>query len=315
MNKHYYATGVMYMLDIEQAFRNVCDRMEQQNVPVEGFAVMDQNATVLFEERWIQDIPRDIYSNTKSFTDLAIGIAVSMGVLSLEDSVADCFKDELPPDHSPALEAIKLKHLLTMSSGFDQRLLMYPDRRRGVGFPDYLQYLLSREVHQTPGTKYCYSSGDSILAGRMCEKATGKGLAQFLYETFFEKIGIQFPLWEHCPMGHACGASGMHLTLTEMMLLGVVYLNGGFFQSQRIVGADWVRSATAKQIDIDLGNFWGYGYGFFLKILHGGKGYRASGAFGQETIVIPNEKIVLGFQCAYGTDFSLVKQIVREEFF
>lgn len=315
MTKHYYATGVMYMLDIEQAFRNVCDRMEQQNVPVEGFAVMDQNATVLFEERWIQDIPRDIYSNTKSFTGLAIGIAVSMGVLSLEDSVADCFKDELPPDHSPALEAMKLKHLLTMSSGFDQRLLMYPDRRRGVGFPDYLQYLLSREVHQTPGTKYCYSSGDSILAGRMCEKATGKGLAQFLYETFFEKIGIQFPLWEHCPMGHACGASGMHLTLTEMMLLGVVYLNGGVFQSQRIVGADWVRSATAKQIDIDLGNFWGYGYGYFLKILHGGKGYRASGAFGQETIVIPNEKIVLGFQCAYGTDFSLVKQIVREEFF
>ena len=194
---------------------------------------------------------------------------------------------------------------------------MYPDRRKGVGFPDYLQYLLSREVHQIPGTQYCYSTGDSVFAGRMCEKATGTGLPQFLYETFFEKAGIQFPVWEHCPMGHACGGSGMHLTLTltKMMLPGVLYLNGGVCQSQQIVGADWVRSATTKQIDIDPGNFWDDGYGYFLKTLHGGKGYRASGAFGQETIVIPGEKIVLGFQCAYGTDFSPVKQIVREEFF
>lgn len=108
---------------------------------------------------------------------------------------------------------------------------MYPDRRKGVGFPDYLQYLLSREVHQIPGTQYCYSTGDSVFAGRMCEKATGTGLPQFLYETFFEKAGIQFPVWEHCPMGHACGGSGMHLTLTltKMMLPGVLYLNGGRF--------------------------------------------------------------------------------------
>ena len=104
------------------------------------------------------------------------GIAVSKGILSLDDSVADYFKDELPPNASPSLEAMKLKHLLTMSSGFDRGLLMYPDRRKGVGFPDYLQYLLSREVHQIPGTKYCYSTGDSILAGRMCEKAAGKSV-------------------------------------------------------------------------------------------------------------------------------------------
>lgn len=45
------------MLNIERAFRNVCDRIAQQNVPVEGFVVMDQNAAVLFQKRWPQDIP------------------------------------------------------------------------------------------------------------------------------------------------------------------------------------------------------------------------------------------------------------------
>lgn len=69
---------------------------------------------------------------------------------------------------------------------------MYPDRRKGVGFPDYLQYLLSREVHQIPGTQYCYSTGDSVFAGRMCEKATGTGLPQFLYETFLKRLVSSF---------------------------------------------------------------------------------------------------------------------------
>ena len=118
------------MLNIERAFRNVCDRIAQQNVPVEGFVVMDQNAAVLFQKRWTQDIPRDIYLNTKSFTGLAVGISVSMGILSLEDSVADCFKDELPPNASPALETMKPKHLLTMSSGFDRGAFDVPGSQK-----------------------------------------------------------------------------------------------------------------------------------------------------------------------------------------
>ena len=74
--------------------------------------------------------PRDIYLNTKSFTGLAVGISVSMGILSLEDSVADCFKDELPPNASPALETMKPKHLLTMSSGFDRGAFDVPGSQK-----------------------------------------------------------------------------------------------------------------------------------------------------------------------------------------
>lgn len=303
------------MPEIEKMFSSVCEQIEKQHIPVEGFAIMDRDACVLHEKRWTQDIPRDIYSNTKSFTGLAVGIAVSMGKLSVEDTVADWFDEELPKGHSPLLREMKLKHLLTMSSGFDRELLMYPDRRRGVGHPDYLNYLLSQQVLLPPGTRYCYSSGDSILAGRMCEKAVGKGLPLFLYETFFEKAGIQYPVWEHCPTGHACGASGMHLTLREMMKLGVVYLNEGTFRDQRIVDQDWARAATRKQICVPGKKPWDDGYGYFLKTFPDGKCYRASGAFGQETIVVPDRGLVLGFQCAHETDFSPVKKILDEEFF
>ena len=68
------------------------------------------------------------------------------GKLSLEDHVAEVFKDKLPSNPDPNLEKIQLKHLLCMSSGFGKALLMNEDRRPGVGAPDYEKYMMAQPV-------------------------------------------------------------------------------------------------------------------------------------------------------------------------
>lgn len=75
-----------------------------------------------------------------------------------------------------------------MSSGFNHAYLMNPDRRSGVGAPDYLRYMFSRRVEVEPGSTFCYSSADSDLAGRMLEQAAGMRLGEYLY-------GMIFPSW------------------------------------------------------------------------------------------------------------------------
>ncbi len=47
--------------------------------------------------------PRNIYSHTKSFTVTAVGLAMKRK-LSLEDHVAEVFKDKLPSNPDPNLE-------------------------------------------------------------------------------------------------------------------------------------------------------------------------------------------------------------------
>ena len=47
--------------------------------------------------------PRNIYSHTKSFTVTAVGLAMEEGKLSLEDHVAEVFKDKLPSNPDPNL--------------------------------------------------------------------------------------------------------------------------------------------------------------------------------------------------------------------
>lgn len=55
----------------------------------EGIILLDSQGNTLYEKRWIEDYPRDIYSNTKSFTSAAIGMTVYNNLLSLETRVVD----------------------------------------------------------------------------------------------------------------------------------------------------------------------------------------------------------------------------------
>ena len=212
---------------LEEKFLEFHRYASSHNLPLEAISVGDENK-VLCEMHYAANAPRNIYSHTKSFTVTAVGLAMEEGKLSLEDHVAEMFKDKLPSNPDPNLEKIQLKHLLCMSSGFGKALLMNADRRPGVGAPDYEKYMMAQPVPVEPGSAFCYSSADSILAAHMVERAVGKRMGEYLYEKVFQPLDMGWPLWEHDPQGHPNGGGGMYLTCTEMMKLGQLYLAVGF---------------------------------------------------------------------------------------
>ena len=59
----------------------------------------------------------ELYSLTKSFTSTAIGFAVQDKLLGLDDAVVSFFPKELPAKVSPNLAAMRIRHLLSMSTG------------------------------------------------------------------------------------------------------------------------------------------------------------------------------------------------------
>ncbi len=58
-----------------------------------------------------------LYSLSKSFTSTAVGLAVKEGLLNIEDSVISFFPSDVPQDANAKLAAMKVRHLLTMSTG------------------------------------------------------------------------------------------------------------------------------------------------------------------------------------------------------
>lgn len=297
---------------IEKAIQNFVKRVEEKKLLVEGIAVADEKQ-VIIEHRFTRDIARNIYSHTKSYTASAVGMAVDEGKLSLNDRLVDYFSELVPENASPWLSQIQLKHLLTMSSGFGQAYLMGNDRRN---VEDYLGYMMGREMMTEPGAKFVYSNGDTYLAGRMMEKAVGEPMDYYLHKRLFAPLKIYWA-WEHDEQGHAFGASGLYLTLTDMLKLGQLHLADGVWNGERILSHSWIAQSGTKQIETGIhgsidGDF-GYGYQMWMCPMPGT--YRADGAYGQLSIILPDCGLLVAIQCPEtdGPDFEKVKPVLYHE--
>src|ERR1043165_8555188 len=64
-----------------------------------------------------RDYPHLLFSLSKSFTSTAVGLAVAEGLLSIDDKVLSFFPDDAPAEVNDHLAAMRVRHLLTMSSG------------------------------------------------------------------------------------------------------------------------------------------------------------------------------------------------------
>ena len=74
----------------------------------------------------------------------------------------------------------------------------------------------------------------------------------------------------------------------DMARLGYLFLNGGKWNNQQILSADWVSESTQKQIT----NNETYGYGYQWWIMSPDI-YAARGAFGQRIFVMTDQRMVV----------------------
>ncbi len=285
----------------------------RENDPgLEAFALY-QNGKILLEEHFAPDFPRLIYSHTKSFVATAAGFCLDEGRISLDTKFLDLYPEYRSVVVDPSAEEITLRHLLTMTSGLGEAYLMIgrhnPDSE---GLPDYLAYLMSRPLKYRPGEHYVYSNGDSHMIAAMVRRATGETLQRYLYRKLFHPLGIGYPMWEADPDGLPFGGSGLFLKVRDMMKLGILYLNDGVWNGERLLSSHWVTEATRRQVCTGTGDPWtdGYGYQFWMSS-HPGV-FRCDGAYGQFSIVLPEEKAVVGIQCSErNTGMDMIRLIQK----
>ena len=271
-------------------------RVNAENLPVDAVVVY-RGEELIDEYRWTPDVPVNIYSHTKSFMVTAAGIAIERGLLSLDTRLVDLLRDDLPQDYDKRIDEIKLRHMLTMSSGFGEALLMGAQRKQPTFHEDYIDFMLSHKVKVTPGEQFCYSSADSYLSGVMIERAVKQNLLDFMMDAFMGDMGIERPEWEVCPRGTPFGGGGMRLRTRDMAKLGILYLGGGVYGGKRLVSEDWVRMASTQKIATPNFNRFscGYGYQFWMDPMPGC--YRADGAYGQITHILPDKGAVVAYNC------------------
>ncbi len=231
--------------------------------------------------------PHVLHSLSKSFNSTAVGLAVAEGKLSIDDPVLKFFPDEAPATPSEKLKAMRIRDLLTMSTGHDVEV------KFTTNVP-WVQTYLAHPVPHKPGAHFQYNTPGSYMLSAIVQKVTGQTELDYLRPRLFEPLGIENPDWGASPQGINFGGWGLFLRTEDVAKFGQLYLQKGKWKGKQLIPAAWVEQATSKQVSngSDPTKDWDQGYGFqFWRCRHGA--FRGDGANGQFCVVLPEQDAVI----------------------
>ena len=243
-----------------------------------------RHGQVVAEAWWAPETPEKphvLWSLSKSFTSTAVGLAVAEGRININDTVLSFFPDEAPDDPSANLKAMRVRDLLTMSTGHQDEVSLRDQK-------EWTRAFLAHPVPHKPGTHFQYNTPATFMLSAIVQKVTGETVLDYLTPRLFEPLGIEKPKWDENPQGISIGGYGLYLRTEDIAKFGQLYLQQGNWQGKQLLPAEWIQQATSKQVSngSDPERDWDQGYGFqFWRCRH--NAYRGDGKDGQFCIVMP----------------------------
>jgi len=238
------------------------------------------------------------WSMAKSFTSALAGIMVGDGLLDI--TKAPKIKEWENDERSK----ITLNDLLQMQSGLnwnedygsrsDVNLMLHNEA-------DMAEYAIKQPAKYPSGTKWYYSSGTANIVSRLIRsRFTNDTLYhQFVHNRLFNKIGAPDICFEADPSGTLVGSSYLYASARDYARFGLLYLNDGVFNGERILPEGWVKYTSTPASD-SKGQ-----YGAFFWLNRGGDYpaapadmFSCEGHDGQMIFIIPSKEmvvVVLGF--------------------
>jgi CubicO group peptidase (beta-lactamase class C family) len=224
------------------------------------------------------------WSMTKSITNALLGILVKQNKLDIRSPApVEAWKND-------ERRAITLTDLMNMRSGLRWwefyagpsacTDMLFKQKNMGA-------FAMGSSLADTPGVHWAYSSGTANILSAIIRQTIGdSGYYRFPYEQLFYKIGMVHTLLEPDAGGTFVGSSYCYATPRDWARFGLLYLNDGVWNGERILPEGWVdftRSGTH------------YGALWWLKRYPHVPAdcYSCEGYEGQHVWVIPSRKLVV----------------------
>jgi CubicO group peptidase (beta-lactamase class C family) len=233
------------------------------------------------------------WSVAKSFTNAMVGILVKQGKMDIYKPAG---LQEWKNDNR---REITINNMLHMQSGLrwnedygnrsDVTVMLHEK-------PDMAKYAYEKPLENEPGTFWSYSSGTANIVSYIIRKqfADDSEYYSFVKTEFFNKIGMPDAVFEVDAGGTMVGSSYLYATARDFARFGLLFLNDGVFNGERILPEGWV-SYTTKPASAS-----GDAYGAFFWLNRDKKlpsapesMYMCEGHDGQQIFILPDQQMVV----------------------
>ena len=249
---------------------------------------------VFYEGYWEpfnKDFTHRMYSQTKSYVGIAIGLLLDEGKIKLSDRIVEYFPEKIDGEISKELNELTIEQMLTMTTAGPSKNWFTetdPDRTH--------LYFNARIGDYKAGTIWAYDSAGSQVLSSLVEKLSGMELLEYLRLKLFNKMGT-FKTAEILKTrnGDSWGDSALICTMRDMASFGRLLMQGGNWNGEQLISADYVKKATSALVDnhrsaVDTALTYGYGYQIW-KIAQNGFGFIGMGD--QLTLCLPHKDLML----------------------
>ncbi len=233
------------------------------------------------------------WSMAKSFTNSLAGILVKDGKMDINQPV------DLPEWQNDERKNITINSLMQMQSGLrwneeygsrsDVTVMLYCEN-------DFARFTYDQPFAYPAGKKWYYSSGSVNVINYLMRKTIGndQDYYRFAQWRLFSKIGMPDAVFEVDESGTQVGSSYIYATARDYARFGLLYLQDGVFNGERILPEDWVKYTTTPAADSN-GK---YGSLFWLNSSNyypaaPADMYSCNGHDGQQIFIIPSKELIV----------------------
>ena len=236
--------------------------LEKRQIPMHSLLLMRGDRVFLdcYWNPFHQDRTHRMYSVTKSFVSVAVGLAEEDGLIDLDKRITDYFPEKINPEMNHWLKDQTVRQMLTMTT------VGGPHSWFRAGAYDRTEYYFSGAGRRPSGTTWEYDSAGSQVLSSLVEKVTGKRLFDYLNEKIFRKIdAFGSAKILSTPNGDSWGDSAMICTPRDLATFARFVMNYGVWNGERLMNEEYLRTATSAVVsNAEDGhyNVFGHGYGY-----------------------------------------------------
>ena len=299
----------------------VVDGLRKEGLSMHSILVMRHGEIVAegYAEPYEKNTLHRMYSVSKSFVSMAIGLLEAEGKISINDTIDHYFPDYVDENTDERIAKTKIVDLLRMASPFKKG-----STYNGKTDMNWTETFFTAPVGKEAGSSFLYDTSATHILGVIVERVTGMDFLEYLKQKALLEIGFSENAWcVKAPEGYAWGGSGVMCTPRDLAAFANLVMHKGEYNGKQLLPRDYVAAATSYQIstapDPDSSTpYYGSGYGYQIWMNPYGFGFMGMGC--QYAYCVPDRDLVFvctadnqGNSKATGIIYSLLEKHIIQK--